>query len=47
MQNAEFVKDDYFKTDVETHLYPDIGHLAYFPGMKTSNRGIDGVYQAL
>ena len=47
MQNVKFTKDDYFKIDVECHLYPSIDHLAYFPGMRASNKGIDGVYRAL
>jgi len=42
---SQFVKDDFFKIDVECHLYPSIKHISYFPGMRASNRGIDGIYR--
>ncbi len=42
-----FKKDEYFKIDVECHLYPKLIHLSYFPGMRASNKGIDGIYRAL
>ena len=44
---STFKKDDYFKIDVECHLYPSLTNLSYFPGMRASNRGIDGIYRAL
>ncbi len=44
-ESKEFVKDDYFKIDVECHLYPSIKHVSYFPGMRASNKGIDGIYR--
>lgn len=42
-----FEKDEYFKIDVECHLFPKLTHLSYFPGMRASNKGIDGIYRAL
>ncbi len=43
MVRQDFVKDDYFKIDVECHLSGDKTYINYFPGIKAWWGGADGI----
>jgi len=47
MKIKDFVKDDYFKFDCETHLYNDISHLQHFKWLQQGSRGAAGAVKAL
>lgn len=46
MPKSEFVKDDYFKIDVEAHLSGDKKYISYDPGIELWWRGVDGTPKA-
>jgi hypothetical protein len=46
MPNPKFIKDDYFKIDVEAHLSGDKKYISYYPGMQLWWRGVDGTRRA-
>lgn len=37
------VKDDYFKIDVEAHLWPDVSDISYMPGVKWEHVAFTGI----
>jgi len=43
MAKQEFVKDDYFKIDVECHLSGDKEYINYFPGVQKWWTGVDNI----
>jgi len=47
MKLDDFVKDEFFKLDCETHLYPDIGHLQYFKWLKQGSAGAAGAIKGI
>lgn len=46
MTKHEFVKDDYFKIDVEAHLSGDKTYINYYPGVQQWWRGVDATRRA-
>lgn len=46
MARSEFVKDEYFKIDVEVHLSGDKTHINYYPGVQQWWQGVDGARRA-
>lgn len=46
MTKPEFVKDEYFKIDVEAHLSGDKTYIDYYPGVQAWWRGVDGTRRA-
>ena len=47
MKLRDFVKDEHFKLDCETHLYGDISHLQYFKWLQQGSRGAAGAVRAM
>lgn len=41
------IKDDYFKLDVETHVWPDMSDISYMPGIKWEHIAAAGVSRIL
>ena len=47
MELDSAAKDDYFKFDVEAHIWPDTSDIKYFPGFQWEHPAFEGVTRAL
>jgi len=47
MEKETFKKDDYFKIDVEAHIWPDISDIKYYPGVKWEHVAFAGCARVL
>lgn len=47
MESASVVEDDYFKIDVEAHIWPDVSDVKYFPGFQWEKPAFQGVTRIL
>jgi len=47
LEREGFKKDDYFKIDVEAHIWPDVSDIDYFPGVQWEHTAFEGCQRIL
>ena len=47
MEKEPFKKDNYFKIDVEAHIWPDVSDIKYYPGVQYKHVAFSGVSRVL